>query len=184
MTEVLEPIPNGRRNFLTLLTTGAITGATLGALYPVVNYFIPPNKGGGSGGVFARSRDGKEILASKLLADEPAGTRVISQGLTVNSGTATYIVIDDDKKIANFGLNAVCPHLGCVVPWDGGIGKFKCPCHGSTYDKDGGLVRGPSPRPLALTKAAVKDDKIEFSPWTEKDFRKTDLYSDPNPWWT
>ena len=48
-----------------------------------------------------------------------------------------------------------CPHLGCTVPWradfdfGGKKGWFRCPCHGSTFTKEGGiLVSGPSPRPL------------------------------------
>ena len=48
-----------------------------------------------------------------------------------------------------------CPHLGCTVPWraefdfGGRKGWFRCPCHGSTFTKEGGvLVSGPSPRPL------------------------------------
>ena len=32
----------GRRQFMNLLTFGSVTGVALGALYPVVNYFIPP----------------------------------------------------------------------------------------------------------------------------------------------
>ena len=39
----------GRRQFMNLLTFGSVTGVALGALYPVVNYFIPP-KAIGSGG--------------------------------------------------------------------------------------------------------------------------------------
>ena len=48
-----------------------------------------------------------------------------------------------------------CPHLGCTVPWradfdfGGKKGWFRCPCHGSTFTREGGiLVSGPSPRPL------------------------------------
>ena len=35
------------------------------------------------------------------------------------------------------GVNAVCTHLGCVVPWNKAANKFMCPCHGSQYDKNG-----------------------------------------------
>ena len=48
-----------------------------------------------------------------------------------------------------------CTHLGCTVPWRPDFefgatkGWFRCPCHGSTFTKEGGiLVSGPSPRPL------------------------------------
>jgi hypothetical protein len=31
---------------------------------------------------------------------------------------ATYLIVTDNGEIENFGLNAVCTHLGCVVPWN------------------------------------------------------------------
>ena len=34
--------------------------------------------------------------------------------------------------------------FGCVVPWDSGANKFICPCHGSQYDTNGKVVRGPA----------------------------------------
>ena len=59
-----------------------------------------------------------------------------------------------------------CPHLGCTVPcradftFLGRTGWFRCPCHGSTYTKEGGiLVYGPAPRPLDLFNLEVQDDK-------------------------
>ncbi|MEE8345719.1 MAG: ubiquinol-cytochrome c reductase iron-sulfur subunit [Dehalococcoidia bacterium] len=58
-----------------------------------------------------------------------------------------------------------CPHLGCTVPWRsdfnflGRTGWFRCPCHGSTYTKEGGiLVAGPAPRPLDLFNVQVQED--------------------------
>ncbi|MFM8968272.1 MAG: cytochrome b6-f complex iron-sulfur subunit, partial [Vulcanococcus sp.] len=36
----------GRRQFMNLLTFGSLTGVGLGALYPVVTYFIPPKAAG------------------------------------------------------------------------------------------------------------------------------------------
>ena len=59
-----------------------------------------------------------------------------------------------------------CPHLGCTVPWRadftflGRTGWFRCPCHGSTYTKEGGiLVAGPAPRPMDLFTVEVQPDK-------------------------
>ncbi|MDP2949297.1 MAG: Rieske (2Fe-2S) protein [Chloroflexota bacterium] len=56
-----------------------------------------------------------------------------------------------------------CPHLGCTVPWRstfefaGRKGWFRCPCHGSTYTKEGGvLVFGPAPRSLDTMAIEVK----------------------------
>jgi hypothetical protein len=36
---------------------------------------------------------------------------------------------------------------------------FRCPCHGSTYTKEGGvIVYGPAPRPLDVFPVEVQDD--------------------------
>lgn len=58
-----------------------------------------------------------------------------------------------------------CPHLGCAVPWRadfsflGRTGWFRCPCHGSTYTKEGGiLVAGPAPRPMDTFPIEVQED--------------------------
>ncbi len=58
-----------------------------------------------------------------------------------------------------------CPHLGCTVPWRSDFtfgdvtGWFRCPCHGSTYTKEGGvLVFGPAPRSLDLFEVETQDD--------------------------
>ena len=82
-----------------------------------------------------------------------------------------YIIVKEDKSIESYGLNAVCTHLGCVVPWSAANNKFMCPCHGSQYAPTGAVVRGPAPLPLALAHCEVEDGKINFAPWTEDDFR-------------
>jgi cytochrome b6-f complex iron-sulfur subunit len=165
----------GRRQFMNLLTFGAVTGTALGALYPVIKYFIPPSSGAGGGGVIAKDALGKDVSASEFVATHNPGERALAQGL---KGDPTYIVVTEDKAIADYGINAVCTHLGCVVPWNVSENKFMCPCHGSQYDSTGKVVRGPAPLSLALVHATVQDDKISFTPWTETDFRTGD-----DPWW-
>ena len=44
-------------------------------------------------------------------------------------------------------ISSVCTHLGCNVK-RGGPG-FECPCHGSQFDRNGQVVRGPAPQALA-----------------------------------
>jgi cytochrome b6-f complex iron-sulfur subunit len=165
----------GRRQFMNLLTFGTVTGAALGMLYPVVKYFIPPSSGGSGGGVTAKDALGKDILVSEFTASHNPGDHVLAQGLR---GDPTYIVVQEDKSLASFGINAVCTHLGCVVPWNASENKFICPCHGSQYDNNGKVVRGPAPLSLALVHATVEDDKISFTSWTETDFRTGE-----KPWW-
>lgn len=165
----------GRRQFMNLLTFGSVTGVALGALYPVVKYFIPPSAGGAGGGVTAKDALGNDISVSEFVETHNPGDHVLAQGL---KGDPTYIIVREDKSLADFGINAVCTHLGCVVPWNAAENKFICPCHGSQYNNEGKVVRGPAPLSLALVHAKVEDNKVSFTSWTETDFRTNE-----DPWW-
>ena len=66
-----------------------------------------------------------------------------------------WIVRTDDQIYALLG---VCTHLGCTPRWLGPENKFKCPCHGSGYTKDGINFEGPTPRPLERVKITLGDD--------------------------
>jgi cytochrome b6-f complex iron-sulfur subunit len=47
-----------------------------------------------------------------------------------------------------YALIAICTHLGCTPNWFTTEERFKCPCHGSNFLRDGTNVAGPAPVPL------------------------------------
>jgi cytochrome b6-f complex iron-sulfur subunit len=55
-------------------------------------------------------------------------------------------------------LKTVCTHLGCTPNWLEAEQKFKCPCHGSGFYKDGINFEGPAPRPLERYAVQVASD--------------------------
>ncbi|MEE2675781.1 MAG: Rieske 2Fe-2S domain-containing protein [Planctomycetota bacterium] len=57
-----------------------------------------------------------------------------------------------------YALKSVCTHLGCTPNWLEGEQKFKCPCHGSGFYKDGVNFEGPAPRPLERYAIRLSDD--------------------------
>ncbi len=57
-----------------------------------------------------------------------------------------------------FALKSVCTHLGCTPNWLEAEQKFKCPCHGSGFYKDGVNFEGPAPRPLERYAIQIADD--------------------------
>jgi cytochrome b6-f complex iron-sulfur subunit len=57
-----------------------------------------------------------------------------------------------------FALKSVCTHLGCTPNWLEAEQKFKCPCHGSGFYKDGVNFEGPAPRPLERYAIRIADD--------------------------
>jgi len=164
-----------KRGLMNLILLGSVaaTVATLGG--PFIYYFYPAGLGGSGGGVIAKDALGDDITFKGWLDTHQAGERKLVQGL---KGDATYLIVKEDKTIETYGLNAVCTHLGCVVPWNKAENKFMCPCHGSQYNNEGKVVRGPAPLSLALAHVNDADGKVSLSTWTETDFR-TGL----QPWW-
>merc|ERR1711920_428123 len=171
-----ERVPNmDKRNTMNLLLVGAASLPVSALALPYALFFVPKSAAGGSGGTAAKDALGNDIKASEWLTIHRAGDRTLSQGL---KGDPTYIVVNNDGGIENYGINAVCTHLGCVVPYNPVDKQFQCPCHGSRYDSTGKVVRGPAPLSLALAHADDVDGKVSLSPWTEKDFR-----TGTEPWW-
>ena len=161
---------------MNLLLVGAAGLPATTMLGAYAFFFVPQGSGGGGAGLTAKDALGNDVTSKSWLTSHGIGDHSLTQGL---KGDPTYLVVTDENKIETFGINAVCTHLGCVVPWNVPEKKFKCPCHGSQYDKNGRVIRGPAPLSLALAHAEVDgDDKVIFTPWTETDFR-TGL----QPWW-
>jgi cytochrome b6-f complex iron-sulfur subunit len=57
-----------------------------------------------------------------------------------------------------YALKSVCTHLGCTPNWLEAEQKFKCPCHGSGFYKDGINFEGPAPRPLERYAIGIGSD--------------------------
>merc|ERR1711871_803616 len=165
-----------RRNVMNLLLAGAVgaPGLTMAGAYAY--FFFPASSGGGGAGTVAKDALGNDVTFEGWLATHQAGESKLVQGL---KGDATYLIVKEDKTIEKYGLNAVCTHLGCVVPWNKAENKFMCPCHGPQYNNEGKVVRGPAPLSLALAHVEDVEGKVTLSTWVEKDFR-TGL----DPWWT
>jgi len=74
----------------------------------------------------------------------------------VTYGGVPAIVIRSRESIKAYSL--VCTHLGCIVLWQENEQKFKCPCHGSGFSRDGINLEGPAPRPLERYAIRIADD--------------------------
>jgi cytochrome b6-f complex iron-sulfur subunit len=53
-----------------------------------------------------------------------------------------------------FAMSLVCTHLGCITRVEED-GSFTCPCHGSRFDAEGGVVQGPAPSPLRYLQVSM-----------------------------
>jgi Rieske Fe-S protein len=72
---------------------------------------------------------------------EPGGSlRVRPAG----ESSPVYVLVLPDGGYA--AVSPICTHQGCTVDIAGR--HLVCPCHGSTYLRDGTVVRGPAPQSL------------------------------------
>jgi Rieske Fe-S protein len=53
-------------------------------------------------------------------------------------------------------FSLTCTHLGCTVVEDGEV--YICPCHGSRYNKDGEVLKGPAAKPLRRVYIELLED--------------------------
>lgn len=54
-----------------------------------------------------------------------------------------------------YAISTICTHLGCVVKAN--AEGFECPCHGSRFQADGTVSKGPAPQPLQWLKVTAAD---------------------------
>lgn len=61
-------------------------------------------------------------------------------------GETKPLIVIVDASGKHSVLSSECTHKGCTVEVQGE--RIVCPCHGSTYDRKGDVLRGPAQRPL------------------------------------
>ena len=54
------------------------------------------------------------------------------------------VAVHRDERGNVHAVSAVCTHLRCVVGWNPADRTWDCPCHGSRFDVDGGVIHGPA----------------------------------------
>lgn len=75
----------------------------------------------------------------------------IGQGDVPAPGTGKTIgdvaLYNDNGSVR--GMSSTCTHAGCQVEWNDEHKSFDCPCHGSVFNSDGSVQKGPAEEPLA-----------------------------------
>lgn len=55
-------------------------------------------------------------------------------------------------------VSPICTHRGCTVDVQGA--RLVCPCHGSTYDRSGSVLRGPAERSLTRFEITQEGEEL------------------------
>jgi glycine/D-amino acid oxidase-like deaminating enzyme/nitrite reductase/ring-hydroxylating ferredoxin subunit len=72
-----------------------------------------------------------------------AASLVAGEGALIRAGLKKFAVYCDAEGALHCH-SAKCPHLGCVVQWNGVEKTWDCPCHGSRFSAYGSVLHGPA----------------------------------------
>lgn len=101
-----------------------------------------------------------ESSAGTSAPGQAAGTLAKTSQVPVGSGVIVDDVVLTQPTAGVFkGLSTVCTHAGCAVS-SVADGKIVCPCHGSTFDLEGAVLKGPATKPLATVAVTVQGQDI------------------------
>jgi menaquinol-cytochrome c reductase iron-sulfur subunit len=153
-----QPLQGNRRSFLAALL--AVGSGLIGALLavPLVRFSLFPLlrrttelKSSPVGAVSEFSAAAGPVLRTIEIDQVDGWRKTISE-------KAVYVTKDARGNLRV--LTAICPHLGCTVPWNKEKNQFICPCHGATFTADGTRVSGPSQRGMDTLVSSVQDGQL------------------------
>lgn len=126
---------------------------------PAAAFVAAPLGGAAGGGRWVRTLRLDQLTSGQArrvaIIDDRRDAWTVERGVELGS---VWLVRDGDEVRA---FSAVCPHLGCSVnaaPEAGG--GFACPCHTSSFDKNGKRTSGPSPRDLDTLATRIEDGVV------------------------
>lgn len=136
-----------RRQFLNRVFAAGAALLTGYLVYPVVRFLTPPPLALGEvGKVLVATTDEMKLNSAKFFKflDRPA----------------VLVRLPDGNYKA---LSAKCTHMGCTVQFEPSGDFFLCECHGSEFNINGGVLRGPATLPLPQYVVTISGDKIFVS---------------------
>jgi len=127
-----------RRDFFVKLGLGSLGVAAAGAVAFSCRFFSP-----------------NVLFEPSPIINAGKPENFATDSVTLDASSGIYIV-----RVSQgfFALSAVCTHLGCMTAWEPELGMITCPCHGSRFNRDGGKIAGPAPKPLPWLQIAINDD--------------------------
>lgn len=120
-----------RRSWLAgmVMGTGLLSG--YGFFGAIAARYLYPAHPDPEGWLFVTPVRGFRV-GDSLERKTPAGLPMVITRMQEQGGAEDFIA-----------LSGVCPHLGCMVHWEGNHNRFFCPCHNGAFDPQGNAIEGP-----------------------------------------
>ena len=116
-------------------------------VYPILRYLTPPAVAlGEESNVFVATTEDMKLNSAKFFRflDSPA----------------VLVRLPDGNYKA---LSAKCTHMGCTVAFESKEDDLLCECHGSIFNLNGKVLKGPAVEPLPVYAVSIAGDKIYVS---------------------
>ena len=109
---------------------------------------------------------GRYLLPSREVAGEVLTVPLVdipSRGALVFRESRLALLRHGDEFVA---LSLVCTHLGCTVAVTSD--ELVCPCHGSRFDRAGGVLDGPATQRLGRYRVKKNGDSLDVQLGAER----------------
>ncbi len=116
--------------------------------------------------IFASALGIGALSAIPVIVDSDFGTYSMYEPIDIKSLNSTInfiekvIVIKNNNKFEIF--SDTCPHLGCKINNFSGD-SIICPCHGSHFDLEGKVIKGPANKSLKKLNFKIISGKLIIS---------------------
>lgn len=131
-----------RRREFVAVCAGGCAGLFLTGCVTMVTHPVPVSAG----------RVTLELSAFPELAKPDGAIRIQPVGLE----DPIYVLANPGGEFR--AVSPICTHRGCTVDVQGA--RLVCPCHGSTYDREGEVLKGPAQRALPRFPVSRSGDEL------------------------
>ncbi|MBN2173956.1 MAG: ubiquinol-cytochrome c reductase iron-sulfur subunit [Bacteroidales bacterium] len=137
--------PDNRRNFLKKIwgVFGIVAGAE--SIAALAGFFKPGKK-------LLTDNTPKFIVAGNVKDFQ------LNSVFPFRSGKFYLVRLDDGGFMA---ISLKCTHLGCSVIWNEAKKEFICPCHASSFNTFGEVMKAPAPRALDVFHVIIEEGKVK-----------------------
>jgi len=133
-----------RRHFLSRILAGGAVVFSAYVIYPVIRFLIPP----------------------PVPLDAQSKVQVATVDELKPNSAKFFRFLDKPAVLVRLpngnyeALSAKCTHLGCTVAFQQAEEMLCCNCHGSEFNLDGRVLKGPAQLPLSQYFVSISGNNI------------------------